>query len=64
VYGERKGRKKGNEVKERRRDLADLVWSWVQADTLEILEEQRDKLPKELDTKEREYLKGYYGPRP
>lgn len=34
--------------------------SWVQADTLE---EQRDKLLKELDTKGRDYLTGYYGPK-
>jgi hypothetical protein len=53
----------GRYSKERRKDLIDLIWSWVQADTSEILEEQRDKLLKELDTKERDYLTGYYGPK-
>lgn len=49
--------------KERREQLNHLIWAWIKAPDLDVLEEARNELILNLNTSEKEYLTGWYQPK-
>ena len=53
----------GKYSKERRDELISIIWDWVQAPSVEKLDECRSKLLAALGSKEAEYIESYYRPK-
>jgi hypothetical protein len=53
----------GRYSKERREELASMIWDWVMASSIKALNERRTKLIKALHNKEAEYIQSYYQPK-
>lgn len=49
--------------RERREELNHLIWAWIKAPDLDILEKARDELILNLNVNEKEYLVGWYQPK-
>jgi hypothetical protein len=49
--------------KERREQLNHLIWAWIKAPDLDVLEEARSELILNLNTSEKECLTGWYQPK-
>ena len=49
--------------KEHRNKIIDLIWKWIEAPTLDILDTARDSLILALKSDEKEYLTGWYQPK-